>query len=136
MKVFSRSLLVAVNIFSEHISDKEEPQNFIGDKFYRITEWNPDLYSELLNKYKCWTDTIDELLRESTRAANWIAANVRRHLNQMFFALEGKFQITEGYPYAINTVYEYTDAEIKALPDVLKDRLDSIMKHYTGSKQT
>jgi hypothetical protein len=114
--VFSRSLIVTVNIFSEHISDKEEPDNFIGDKFYRIPEWNLDLYNKLLDKYNSWTATIDELLRESARGANWSAANVRRHLNPMFFALEGKFRITEGTPYAINTVYEYNDAKIKKLP--------------------
>jgi hypothetical protein len=133
--VFSRCLLVTVNIFSEHISEKEEPDNLIGDKFYRIREWNVDLYNKLLDKYNCWTATLDNLLRESTRAANWIAANVRRHLNPMFFALEGKFQITEGAPYAINTVYEYTDGEIKALPEAIADRLNSIIRQYSGSDE-
>jgi hypothetical protein len=48
----------------------------------------------------------------------------------MFFALEGKFHITEGTPYSVCPTYEYTEDEIKTLPDGLQARLDSILDPY------
>jgi len=57
------------------------------------------------------------LIRQSTRAANWVAEVVRRDLNPAFFAVSGKFTLTEqdGLGY-VTRVLEFTSDQRKELP--------------------
>ncbi|XXX72963.1 toll/interleukin-1 receptor domain-containing protein [Sorangium sp. So ce134] len=125
----------AFDLFSEH-SHLAGEGVLVATKFYQIPEWDPARYEALSQAYGAWQDACVELVREATRAANWFAATVRRHLNPMFFLLEGKFQLLEG-PFQdlsfTSIVYEYSDVELEMLcrdPKEPNRRVSELKKEY------
>jgi hypothetical protein len=99
-------------------------------KYYRISPYEQDLYERLLKEWEIWCEVCDELMRETTRAANWVATVVRRELNPMFYVLEGKFYLTEGSHWRTSTVHEYTSDQIVTLSQSIDERLKSIIAPY------
>ena len=109
--------------------------NYRAVQFYKIDEWNPDRYHALLSEWENWTDSCYEWVYEATQAANWLADMVRRHLNPMFFAKEGKFLITQGpmMPDAdFQTILlEYSEAERASRPDELIRKIEEEKQQLT-----
>lgn len=67
-----------------------------------------------------WLDDLHDLIREATKAANWVSDVVRRDINSTFFAVEGRFLLTEGpgTDLSFDTyLIEYTPEERQALPN-------------------
>lgn len=68
---------------------------------------------------KTWTQLLDQLAKDATCAANWLADVVRRDINPMFFVTAGRFRIymESVAPQGNSAVYvpEFTDAEKKRL---------------------
>jgi len=90
---------------------------YVPDKFYKSRGWNKN-YDRDLARYEDWIQTCDELVRESTKAANWFAEVVRRDINPMFFAEKGKFLIIVGDILGFEgKVLEYTKEEKDSLPE-------------------
>lgn len=89
-------------------------------KYYKQIGYNPDLYETLSDRWQHWVWHMDLLITESTKAANWVADIVRRDLNPAFFAVTGKFTLTQqqdlGY---VTHALEFTDDQKKRLPDGL-----------------
>jgi len=86
-------------------------------KYYKQIDYNPGLYETLSDRWQHWVWHMDLLITESTRAANWVAEIVRRDLNPAFFAVTGKFTLTQqedlGY---VTHAPEFTDDQKKELP--------------------
>jgi hypothetical protein len=93
-----------------------------ADRFYkRGDRWNPSFDKDLTD-YNKWLEKCDQSLKETTKAANWFADVVRRDVNPMFFAVNGKFMAVEGPSDCLNLptkVLEYNEEEKKILPDSL-----------------
>lgn len=90
-------------------------------KFYRSGGFPNPNYDEDLEKYNEWLKECYRLINEATKAANWLADIVRRDINPMFFAPEGKFLLMDG-PFLDDLsfrvfVTEYTEEEKKGLPE-------------------
>ena len=110
----------AAEAFLEH--SKTHDETLYPDKFYSNDgRFNPH-YDEDLAKYNKWIAQCHALVRDATKAANWFADVVRRDVNPMFFAIEGKFLISEG-PFmdmSFRTrLIEFTEKEKARLPAVL-----------------
>lgn len=117
MKTLSQAIEDMINKFTEHVSCEEG--KLFEDKFYNIGEWNPKRYDKLFIEYETWGNEVDNLVVEATKAANWVADVVRRDINPMFFATEGKFTITYGPMEDLRTstvLPEYADEERKGMP--------------------
>jgi hypothetical protein len=84
----------AARVFMRHSELADSTYRSV--QFYKIDRWDPPLYRSLLADWERWTDLCDDWVYEATRAANWLADAVRRHLNPLFFAKEGKFLVTRG----------------------------------------
>ncbi len=90
-------------------------------KFYKALAFNPN-YDSDLRKYTDWVRSCYDLVYEATKAANWFADVVRRDVNPLFYATEGKFSLING-PFQGGSYYgsipEYTDLEKLELPSTL-----------------
>jgi len=124
IQTLARVLNHAIGVFLEHA----EEQNGVlySVKFYRMIEWNPPQYKERLQAYKRWVKECHTLVYEATKAANWFADVVRRDINPMFLALEGKLIVTEGiYGDLSVTLLEYTQEECQAMPEAFTKRMNA-----------
>lgn len=102
--------------WGKHVELKD---NMICEIKPNIGEWNPKLYEEVRREYEIWQDEVDALVVDATKAANWVADVVRRDINPMFFAVQGKFTITYGpvKDLRFQTILrEYTEEEKKGIP--------------------
>ncbi|HAT4312822.1 TPA: SIR2 family protein [Clostridium perfringens] len=82
------------NIFNEHCEKRGEM--YYTEKFYRIDQWDEQLYQKLLDKYNFHVSLIQDLVLELTRAANYICDNIRKFINPSFRLKEGKLVVTYG----------------------------------------
>lgn len=113
-------LLEASNTFLEHC--EEHDGILYPIKFYKGNGLHNPNYDEDHKKYEEWLEKCDTTIKESTKAANWFADVVRRDINPLFFASEGKFLIETGPDMNFKfttTLLEFTDEEKSKLPDSL-----------------
>lgn len=108
------SLNLAAQTFMEH--SELYGETYYPHKFYKSGGWNENFDSDI-TRYEDWIKSCHEKLRESTKAANWFADVVRRDINPMFFAEEGKFLVVEGDILGFEgKVLEYSKEERDSLP--------------------
>lgn len=98
-------------------------ETFRTDRFYQRPSHNPNYHADL-EAFTDWQERCYEFIREATKAANWFADVVRRDVNPMFFAIQGRFLIMEG-PFMPDMGYrsrllEYSSEERLALPNALQ----------------
>jgi hypothetical protein len=68
------------------------------EKFYKIPEWNPELYDKLAKKYDFHVALVEDLMLELTRAANYVCDNIRKCIFSSYRINEGVILIESG-PY-------------------------------------
>jgi hypothetical protein len=117
----------AAEVFLKNCKIKEDKNGnlfYEGIQFYKISEWDTERYERLSKEFDDWVDECHQLIINATKAANWFREVVRRDINPMFFAVEGKFIAT--YPWSggmgLSHRYlcpEYTQEEKDSLPDSL-----------------
>ena len=81
-------------VFTEHALEKRDM--FVTEKFYKIDEWNSELYSHLHKEFIFHVDLVQDLMFELTRAANYICDKVRRFIIPSFRIKEGVLLVTYG----------------------------------------
>lgn len=108
------SLNFAVQTFIKH--SELHGERYYPNKFYKSGGWNPN-YNKDVSRYEEWIHACHDAIRESTKAANWFADVVRRDINPMFFAEEGKFLVLEGDALGYEgNILEYSKEERDTLP--------------------
>jgi hypothetical protein len=95
-----------IEVFLKYVEDESSSDDYKNDeeyyeilttrKIYHIKEWNPELYSSLLDKYEYHVALIEDLLLEFTRAMNFVIEQVRKYMSPMFREKEGKLLLTSG----------------------------------------
>lgn len=111
-ETFSILIDYSARLFTKNCDETNDI--LIPFKFYKAKGWNPS-YDEDLKKYENWLKTCHEYLQETIKAANWFATVVRRDINPRFFAVQGKFIVTDGS----RKILEYSETERAGLPDSL-----------------
>lgn len=111
----------AAQEFMEH--GEQSGDFYFADRFYKRPAFNPN-YDKQLNEFEGWQSRCYTLLKDATKAANWFADVVRRDINPMFFATNGKFLIIEG-PYMDmsfrTSLLEFSEEQKAGLPDSLDE---------------
>lgn len=114
-----QTLAIAVGAVGSRFQDhaRLEGERWVGHRFYKTDDYNPIKHERLLRLYNEWTKDIDDLIFLATRAANWMADVVRRDINPMFFALEGRFLLhyQEGLSFT-TSLHTFKDEEKRAMP--------------------
>ncbi len=121
LKRASQTLAILLNMAAQTFLEHAQPidDTYYPHKFYKDDAWNEN-YDQDLAKYNNWLDRSIALVRDATKAANWFADVVRRDINPMFFAKEGKFLTMEGDIRGWEArLWEYTTEERNILPDAL-----------------
>jgi len=93
-----------IKVFYQHVdedsldrAEESEKDKFVWTKkFYKIDDWNPELYHELLKKFNYHTALVDDLTLEMTRAANLVIEKIRKHIYVRYREEEGKLLVTSG----------------------------------------
>jgi hypothetical protein len=109
----------AAEKFLEHA--KEQNNRYVTERFYRAIYPNPD-YDRDVRLFELWEHECNDLIRDSTRAANWFADVVRKDVNPMFFIESGRFLVQEGpfmdFGYR-TSLLEFTEQEKAEFPQKL-----------------
>lgn len=113
---FSILAHLAAQKFLEHSND--EGDFYSADRFYRNPGFGPN-DEKLVDEFDAWQELCYRILKDATKAANWMADVVRRDINPMFFATKGKFLVMEG-PFMDmsfrTSLLEFTEAEKNSMP--------------------
>lgn len=97
---------------------------WLADRFYRNDGRYNEYYKEDLAKYNQWERVVTDLSFDATRAANWVAEEVRKSINPLFYATEGKFSIIQGPDFELKYISylpEYSEDEKRTLPNSYKN---------------
>ena len=83
-----------LNVFDKHIDyDREDGQLICTKKFYKIREWNEELYQRLGDQYDRHVNLVNDLFFELTRAANYVCDRVREFIFDGYRIKEGALLI-------------------------------------------
>ncbi|WP_333887300.1 HNH endonuclease [Sphingobacterium siyangense] len=85
---FKNVLNDLLNVFDEY-SEPWGNDALQTKKFYKISDWNPNLYDKLLDDYTYHVHLITDLTLELARAGNLLFETVRKHLFPGFRVHEG-----------------------------------------------
>lgn len=88
----STELLVRIHNLHSEVRDEDFYSTF---PFYKRYYPNPN-YDEELKRYSKWEDLVHSTVIVCTKTANLFADIVRRDFNPKFFAVEGRYEVTEG----------------------------------------
>lgn len=66
------------------------------ERFYKIDQWNPELYHQLLREYEFHVDLVQDLALELTRAANLVCDCIREHVLPAYRLKDGHLMIESG----------------------------------------
>ena len=132
-----------IRVFSKHSeriknSEDEEVKMIYTEKFYKIAEYNPELYHSLGDKYDYHCLLVEDLVLEMTRAANYLFEMVRNYLFSAFRIEEGVLLVQIGpfSDFSTRTLpVEYTKQEKRTLYTGLKDFMESRVQrdYYRGT---
>jgi hypothetical protein len=134
MANFRQVLNDLLNVFekrSEKLMDEGLIYLHITKKFYKIDEWNEDLYFKLGREYDCHVCLISDYVYELTRAANYVCGAVREELLPSFRLEQGALLVTRDMD--MNLQYhtyrpEYRGADF---PDLYQGRIDFNRRRLT-----
>lgn len=86
----------------------------ITPKFYKMREFNHQLYHRLLAEYEDHVDLVDDLMLELTRAANLVCDEIRIHILRSFRLNSGRLIVQSGPGMDLSVteaVVQYADTE-------------------------
>lgn len=83
-----------LNVFLEHAVQRGA--EWKTEKFYRIDEWNEDLYNRQSKRFDAHVNLVEDLALELTRAANFVCDSVRTELIHSYRLKEGALMIQSG----------------------------------------
>jgi hypothetical protein len=93
------------NVFRRHSKRHGDGDDLWTEKFYRIDEWNPELYDLLLKRFNYHVDLVHDLTYELTRAANYVCDQTRECLDRTFRIEPGVLLVRRGMD---TSMMEYT----------------------------
>jgi hypothetical protein len=118
---YSAVLQDFLNVYDKHIDFKSKDTDFLRTKkFYKIDEFNEELYFKLAHQYEAHECLVNDLFFELTRAANYICDKVRDILFSGYRIQEGLLLIErQMVGWGMKTVHvrvEYHDDERVEMP--------------------
>ena len=93
-----------IKVFNEYADEDaiqkaektDEDRTIRTRKFYKIDDWNPELYNKLLEKFDYHVSLVEDLALELTRAANFVIEKIRKYISPKYREEEGKLLMTSG----------------------------------------
>lgn len=105
--------------FLENLSEEDKQYYPVRTRrFYKIKEYDEDLYDELLEKYEYHTSLIDDLFLELVRAVNYMYDCVRKFIFPTYRIKEGVLIVETGMTMQLSSIIhrvEYTQFDLSDL---------------------
>lgn len=79
-----------------HLEEHKGSEFLFTEKFYKIPQWDPALYQQLLKEYDFHVALVCDLMLELTRAANLVSDEIRRHVSHSYRLNEGYLVVSQG----------------------------------------
>ncbi|MGY0600205.1 HNH endonuclease [Vibrio sp. JZG10] len=92
---FRRVLSDFLNTFEQHAKEHGEHM-WITEKFYKINDWNPEVYDRLVGEFDYHCHLVEDLMLELNRAANYIFEKVRKFILFTYRLDVGLLYVTSG----------------------------------------
>ena len=134
MKLFSTTMNTMLNFYMKNAESIKD--HYKEDRSFKRQMHPEKLFREWADRRDRWERYLDELIIEVVKAANWLADLVRRDINPLFMATDGKFSLMMGLSdkFSFSTIVpEYSTDEKGQLIDSyeqkcinLKTKADSI----------
>lgn len=106
-------------VFDQHKTDKKETDWWGTERFYKIRDFEHDVYNSLLKKYNYHDALLADFICELTKACNYIHELVRKFILRSYRIKEGILLITRGPTMELKNItyrLEYDEAEKETLP--------------------
>jgi hypothetical protein len=137
MKFFAETMNIMLNFYMKKAERHEtEEGRFVEDRSYKRQWHSEERFRELHNIHERWERYLEDLIVEVVKAANWLAELVRRDINPLFMATDGRFSLIWGPDdnLSFHTIApEYSTDEKRQLIDsyeerciIFKNKADSI----------
>lgn len=129
MKTFSRTMNMMLNFYMNNAESKAD--YYIGDRSYKRQWHSEEVFAELAAKRDRWERYLDDLIIEVNKSANWLAEIVRRDINPLFMAIEGKCSLNFGPDDNLSFhtfVPEYSADEKEKLINSYEEYCDKLKK--------
>jgi hypothetical protein len=123
--------------FRKHAERETRDSFLFTEQFYKIREWNVELYDRLSRQFDFHVDLIHDLTFEITRAANLVCDKVRQNLDRGFrieqgvllvYRSAGLMDYTYRAEYAKNELIERPYPGLKEFMDIRSSRRQCIGK--------
>jgi hypothetical protein len=125
MKLFSGIMNTLLNFYIKNAEGRED--YYTEDRSYKRQWHTEEIFRQLMNKRDRWEKYLDELIEEVVKAANWLADLVRRDINPLFMAIDGKFSLVSLDGLYVHTdVPEYSADEKMQLIDSFEEKCISL----------
>ncbi len=115
---FRRVLHDFRKVFGQHIDRDTASEKYVRtEKFYKIREWNPELYSRLSDEYQQHVGLLEDLTLELTRAGNRTCELVREHVSKNYRMKEGLLIArtgtwSDGMDHMLRVAYSETEKQL------------------------
>jgi hypothetical protein len=123
MKLFSSIMNIMLNFYMKNAESREDC--FYGDRSYKRRWHTEEIFEKLSERRNLWEEYLSELIIEVVKAANWVADLVRRDINPLFMATDGKFSLIGGPDNKLSfytSIPEYSIDEKRQLIDSYEDK--------------
>jgi len=100
---------------------RPESNRMVEFPFYKAYGFNKN-YDADLAEYKKWMQDCQRGFVETIKAHNWLADEIRRHINPVFMLEAGRVSVSFGSPFIgdrYSIIPEFTNEERQALPGQL-----------------
>ena len=94
MKLFSTTMNTMLNFYMKNAESIKD--HYKEDRSFKRQMHPEKLFREWADRRDRWERYLDELIIEVVKAANWLADLVRRDINPLFMATDGKFSLMMG----------------------------------------
>jgi len=129
MKTFFGIMNILLNFYMNNAESKAD--YYIEDKSYKRQWHSEEVFAELAAKRDRWERYLNDLIIAVNKSANWLAEIVRRDINPLFMAIEGKFSLNSGLcdNFSFHTfVPEYSADEKENLINSYEKHCDKLKK--------
>jgi hypothetical protein len=116
--------LMTFDRHSRRRGDGEPMDRYQLEKFYKIPEYNEELYSKLSREYEAYVGLIDDYVYEMTRAANLVCDAVRAELLPDFRLDQGALLATRGEDMNFKTYTFRAEYQAADFPELYQGEKD------------
>lgn len=119
-----------LTLFGKHARERHD--EMWTEKFYKIPQYNPELYDRLFREWLFHSKLVQDLTLELTCSANRVCDLVRQHIQSDFMLKEGVLLITAGMDMNLqHTTYRVEYKSGETYPGLERFKIEREQRHVS-----